>query len=121
MFSIVIITKNEQTVIEKTLLSIQGLSNDIIIVDSGSTDNTIKICEQYNVTIIKTSWEGYGENKNKGIKAAKNDWILSIDADESVDSTLKDSLLKLDLTSENIVYKIKRRNFFIVININFNL
>ena len=113
MFSIVIITKNEQSIIEKTLLSIQGLSNDIIIVDSGSTDNTIKICEQYNVTIIKTSWEGYGENKNKGIKAAKNDWILSIDADESVDATLKDSLMKLDFTSENIVYKINRRNFFL--------
>jgi glycosyltransferase involved in cell wall biosynthesis len=67
MFSIVIITKNEESVIENTLISIQGLSNDIIIVDSGSTDNTIKICEKYSTTIIKTSWDGYGTNKNKGI------------------------------------------------------
>jgi len=112
MLSVVIITKNEAHIIANTLQSLQGLSRDIIIVDSGSTDDTLTICKKFAVTIIETSWEGYGENKNKGIAAAKNDWILSLDADEILDPTLRNEILKLNLQDENIVYKLRFLNFF---------
>ena len=82
--SVVIITKNEGHIIDKTLQSVQGITNDIIIVDSGSTDNTLDICRQFNTTIIETSWNGYGPTKNKGIEAARHEWILNLDADDNV-------------------------------------
>lgn len=112
MLSVVIITKNEAHIIGNTLQSLQGVSDDIVIVDSGSTDETIAICKKFNTTIIETSWDGYGANKNKGIDAAKNDWILSLDADEAIDTELKNELIKLRFTGENSVYKLNYHNFF---------
>ncbi len=82
------------------------------MVDSGSTDNTIGIAKKYNITVVNTSWLGYGNTKNKGIDHAKYDWIFSADADEAVDKTLKEALLTLDLSKEEkSVYKVKRKNF----------
>ena len=112
MLSIVIITKNEAHIIGNTLRSLQGVSDDIIIVDSGSTDDTIAICKNFNAAVIETTWDGYGPNKNKGIDAAKNDWILCLDADEAIDEVLKTEILKLKPENENVVYKLAYRNFF---------
>jgi glycosyltransferase involved in cell wall biosynthesis len=110
--SAVIITKNEAHIIGTTLNSLQGVTDDIIIVDSGSTDSTLTICQQFGATVIETTWDGYGANKNKGIAVAKHNWILNIDADEVLDATLNQSLKQLDLTNENIVYEFKFKNFF---------
>ena len=110
--SVVIITKNEAHIIANTLQSLQTVTNDIVIVDSGSTDETVNICKQFMATIIETNWEGYGLTKNKGAAAAKYDWILSLDADEAIDEKLKQSLRRLCLKDENEVFKITRRNFF---------
>lgn len=112
MLSIVIITKNEAHIIGNTLRSVEDISDDIIIVDSGSTDDTIAICKKYNTKIIQTKWEGYGANKNKGIEVAKNNWILSLDADETIDAELKKTIIQLRDLKENQVFKIKRKNFF---------
>ena len=110
--SVVIITKNEAHIIGNTLQSLQGVSDNIIIVDSGSTDETISICRKYNAHVIETNWAGYGITKNKGIDAATNDWILSLDADEAIDEKLKTVFLQLDLSNENNVYELKFKNFF---------
>jgi glycosyltransferase involved in cell wall biosynthesis len=110
--TVVIIAKNEAYSIANTLQSLKGLTDDIIIVDSGSTDETVNICKQFMATIIETNWEGYGLTKNKGAAAAKYDWILSLDADEAIDEKLKQSLRRLSLKDENEVFKITRRNFF---------
>ncbi len=110
--SVVIITKNEAHIIEQTLQSLQPLFTDVVIVDSGSTDNTIAICNKFNTHIIETGWDGYGANKNKGIDVAKNDWILSLDADEAIDVKLKKSLLDIKLMNQEDVYDIRRKNFF---------
>lgn len=112
MLSIVIITKNEAHIIGNTLQNLQEISEDIIIVDSGSTDDTIAICKKFNTTIIETKWDGYGVNKNKGIDVAKNDWILSLDADEVIDEELKKAIIQLREQKENHVFNIKRKNFF---------
>lgn len=110
--SVVIITKNEAHIIGNTLQSLQPVIGDIVIVDSGSTDETIAICKKFNATIIETGWDGYGINKNKGITAAKNNWILSLDADEAIDEELKAALTGLNEKEEEIVYNIRFKNFF---------
>ncbi len=110
--SVVIITRNEAHIIGNTLQSLQGVTDDIVIVDSGSTDNTISICKQFNANIIETGWNGYGPNKNKGIAAAKHDWILNLDADEAIDVELKTYLLTLDLNDDSVVYEANFKNFF---------
>lgn len=110
--SVVIITKNEAHIIANTLQSLQPVIQDIVIVDSGSTDETIAICKQFNATVIETDWSGYGINKNKGIAAAKYDWILSLDADEAIDEELKQSLTQLALQNDMEVFDIRFKNFF---------
>jgi glycosyltransferase involved in cell wall biosynthesis len=112
LISVVIITKNEAHIIGNTLQSLYGLADDIVIVDSGSTDETISICKQFNAHIIQTTWDGYGNNKNKGIDAAVHNWILNIDADEAIDEVLKQTLLDMQLQNENEVFEIKFKNFF---------
>lgn len=110
--SVVIITKNEAHIIGNTLKSLQPVTNDIVIVDSGSTDNTIALCKQMNATVIETGWGGYGINKNMGIAAAKHDWILSLDADEAIDETLQQSLRQLAVKGNSEVFDIRFKNFF---------
>jgi (heptosyl)LPS beta-1,4-glucosyltransferase len=110
--SVVIITKNEAHIIANTLQSLQGLTDDIVIVDSGSTDDTVAICKKMNARVFETGWAGYGINKNMGIDAAKNDWILSLDADEAIDAELQQNLLGLSLANEEEVFDIRFKNFF---------
>jgi len=110
--SVVIIARNEAKVIGNTLQSLQQITDDIVVVDSGSTDDTIGICRKFNATVIETSWEGYGINKNKGIAVARHNWILSLDADEAIDAELSTALAGLSLDDELEVFNIRFRNFF---------
>ena len=110
--SVVIITKNEAHIIANTLQSLQAVTDDIVIVDSGSTDETVAICKKFNAVVIETDWGGYGINKNKGIEAAKHDWVLSLDADEAIDAELQKSLLQLVLANDHEVFNMQFKNFF---------
>lgn len=110
--SVVIIAKNEAHIIGKTLQSVQGITDDIVIVDSGSTDDTIAICEKYHVKVIKTTWLGYGKTKNIGIAAAKHNWILSLDADEALDQVLQSTLKSINFLNETIAYTLKFKIYF---------
>jgi glycosyltransferase involved in cell wall biosynthesis len=92
--SVVIITNNEASNIERTLVSALKVSSDIIIVDSFSTDNTLEVCKKFPVSIYQHKWEGYAAQKNYGNSFAKYDWILSIDADEEVSSELVEEIRK---------------------------
>ena len=110
--SIVIITKNEAEIIAKCIVKARLITDDIIIVDSGSTDETLEIAHSFGCRIFKTFWDGYGANKNKGIDVAKYDWILSIDADEVPDEELIKSLHTLTLDNVDVIYDIKFRSYF---------
>lgn len=109
--SVVIVCKNEAGVIAGTLKSFSGLTDDIIIYDNGSTDGTQEIIKQFPVQLHEGNWEGFGQTKNKAGQFAKYDWILSMDADESIDEELKNNLLSLDLADVTIVYELKFKNF----------
>ena len=110
--SAVIITRNEGHIIDYTLQGLAGVAGDIVIVDSGSSDNTVDICRQYHATIIESRWEGYGPNKNRGIDAAKNDWILNLDADEVIDESLRQSILSIKTNDPHEVFEMQFRNYF---------
>lgn len=109
--SVVIICKNEAADISKTLQSLEGLTNDVVVYDNGSTDGSIEIIRKFNVHLHQGSWEGFGKTKNKAIDLAQYDWVLSLDADEAIDAELKQALLDLQLDDKNVVYQLKFKNF----------
>lgn len=110
--SVVIICKNGSAHIADTLNSVQGIGNELLLYDSGSTDNSIQMAKAYGATIVHGSWEGYGRNRYKAGQLAKYDWILMIDTDEVLDEDLKKAILNLDLTQTNMVYNMRYKNFF---------
>jgi glycosyltransferase involved in cell wall biosynthesis len=108
--SAVIITFNEEEHLEKCLKSLQGVADEIVVVDSNSTDNTRVICEKFNVKFVEQKFLGYKEQKNFAITQTSYDHILSLDGDEALSDELKNSILKL---KENWVldgYYANRRN-----------
>ena len=98
--SCVIITHNEEERIAKTLES-AAWCDEIIVVDSGSTDKTIDICRQYGCRVEHRNFNGFGEQKQFAVSLTSNNWILSIDADEVVTTELKEEILTL-LSKKNI-------------------
>jgi len=93
--SVVIITFNEEKNIERCLKSIEGIADDIIIIDSFSTDKTEEICKAKGVRFIQHKFDGHIEQKNWAITQAKYPHILSLDADEAIDEILKKSILEI--------------------------
>ncbi len=91
--SVVIITFNEEANIGRTLESVQPLVADgkgeIIVVDSGSTDHTVKIAKSFGAKVFVEEWKGFAAQKNSAIDKAQGDWILSLDADEEVERDLE--------------------------------
>ncbi|HUR66067.1 MAG TPA: glycosyltransferase family 2 protein [Chitinophagaceae bacterium] len=110
--SVVIVCKNEAAIIGTTLQSLQGLTDDIVVYDNGSTDGTQELVKQFPVRIYEGTWEGFGKTKNKAIAQARYDWILNIDADETIDEELKRSLKQVQPENEKTVYEMAFSNFF---------
>ena len=106
--SVVIITFNEEKNIERCLQSVQGVADDVVVIDSFSIDKTESICKAYNVTFIPHTWEGYSATKNFANAQAKHNWILSLDADEALSDELKQSLLALKQLPELTTAKFNR-------------
>lgn len=90
--SVVIITLNEEKNIERCLRSVEGLTDDIVVVDSGSDDLTASICHSFGVRFYTKEWAGYTEAKNYANSLAKYPLILSLDADEALSDELKKSI-----------------------------
>ncbi|QKJ29930.1 glycosyltransferase family 2 protein [Mucilaginibacter mali] len=110
--SVIIITKNEAEIISRTIAMARLITDDIVVIDNGSNDDTVEIAATNNCRIFKADWHGYGANKNKGIAHARYKWILSIDADEIIDKDLIHSLFRLDYSKENVVYDIRFKTYF---------
>lgn len=111
-FSIVIVCKNEAEALQRTLPGWQRVTDDIVLYDNGSTDNTLTIAKQYpNVHIQRGPWMGFGATKQKAVALARYDWILSIDADEALDEMLQQQLVTLHLTDPKTVYDIRFKTF----------
>lgn len=91
----VIITYNEEEHLEKCLKSLVDIVDEIVVIDSFSTDKTPEICSAFNVRFIQHEFEGYIEQKNFAISQANFDYILSLDGDEALSETLKESILQV--------------------------
>ena len=95
--SVVIITYNEEKNIKACLDAVMGLSDDIVVVDSFSTDKTREICENYsNVNFIQHKWDGYSKQKNYANSLVKYPYLLSLDADEVISKELMSSIKQID-------------------------
>ena len=110
MLSVVVITYNESKNIKRCLDSVKGIADEIIVVDSGSTDNTVAIAKSCGAKVIHQEWLGFGEQKNFANSLVQNSWILSLDADEALSSELKEEITLVLKNPYYKVYKINRRN-----------
>ncbi|MEW6653929.1 MAG: glycosyltransferase family 2 protein [Bacteroidota bacterium] len=111
--SVVIIAFNEEANLAECLESVNW-ADEIIVVDSFSTDKTIEIAKKYTNKIFQKKWEGFAHQRKFSLEMAASEWILSIDADERVTPELKNSILKvLENASETNGYKAARRNYFL--------
>ena len=93
--SVVILTFNEEKNIERCILSVKDIADDIIVVDSFSTDRTEEICKSNGVRFVQNRFEGHIEQKNFAINHARFPHILSLDADEQISEELKLSILRV--------------------------
>tara|TARA_B110000003_G_scaffold266090_1_gene292645 strand:- start:4836 stop:5585 length:750 start_codon:yes stop_codon:yes gene_type:complete len=115
--SVVIITKNASCTIGSTLETLKDFK-EIIIYDSGSTDTTLDIIKSYkNAFLYSGDFFGFGDTKNHALSLASNDWIFSLDADESLSDELIKSLIDLKLEPK-LVGQVLRKNFFMGMEMN---
>lgn len=109
--SVVIIAKNNENTIQKTLESLVSFT-DVVVYDNGSTDTTMDIAKKFsNVNLVQGEFHGFGWTKNKAVSYAKNDWVVIIDSDEVIDTQLLDTLQTKDL-DENKVYQLNFKAFY---------
>ena len=92
--SAVVITFNEERNIKRCLKSLVGVADEIVVVDSYSTDRTEEICRSFNARFIKHRFEGHIQQKNWAILQASSPYILSLDADEALSDNLRTSILR---------------------------
>ena len=107
--SIFIITKNEADIIEANLKQASKLATEIIVVDSGSTDQTVAIAKRYSDKVYHQDWLGYGPQKNYALSLCSNEWVLSLDADEVLTDELITEIKSLAYDKD--AYQIARRFF----------
>ncbi|MCR9171200.1 MAG: glycosyltransferase family 2 protein [bacterium] len=106
--SATIITLNEERNIGRCIQSLQGVADEIIVLDSFSTDRTEEICKEAGVRFEQRKWEGYSASKNYLNSLATYDYILSLDADEALDEDLRKAILKVKDDAHPGVYSVNR-------------
>jgi len=114
--SVCIITLNEEANIARTLKSVRGIADEIIIVDSGSTDATMTLAREQGAKVFSETWKGFALQKNSALAKASCDFILSLDADEEVSPELAASIGALVSSSESpqfAGYTMNRRNMYL--------
>jgi len=111
--SVALITRNEAANLPRTLASVRW-ANEIVVVDSGSTDATLEIARTAGARVFEESWKGFAAQKNSAIAHCTGDWILSLDADEEVSPELAQEIQAL-LAGEpaSCAYRIPRLNHFL--------
>ncbi len=111
--SVTIITKNEEAAIAACLVSV-AWADEVVVVDSGSTDKTVEICKAHGVIVHSTTqWHGFGPQKNIALNLASHDLVLSIDADECVSSALRAEIEQaLSVNTNNVAYQIPRSSSY---------
>lgn len=111
--SVVVITFNEEEVIGACLKSVQSIADEIIVVDSFSTDDTKAECLKFKARFVERKWTGYSATKNFAIGLATNSLILSLDADEQLDEEAIQAIQKVKNQNQLVDgFSINRKNFY---------
>lgn len=110
--SVAIIAKNEAANLEACLASVLW-ADEIVVIDSGSTDQTVDIARRMGARVIETpDWPGFGRQKNRSLDATRCDWVLTIDADERVSEALKSEIQAAVAQNQRYAYSSPRLTFF---------
>ena len=110
--SVIIITKNEAHAIADCLRSV-AWADEIIVVDSVSTDDTVSICQQHGAKVsITQNWPGFGQQKNRALALATQPWVLSLDADERVTPELQAEIKQVIASNAEASYRMPRRSSY---------
>ena len=110
--SVVIITFNEENNIKRCLDSIEDIADEIVVLDSYSSDKTAEICFRYNAKFIQHKFEGHVEQKNEALSYATNDHVLSLDADEALSQELLSSIKSVKENCQYRAYSFNRLTFY---------
>lgn len=113
MISATIVTLNEEENIKKALDSLRDWVDEIVVVDSGSSDKTIEIAKEYKAKIFFRKFDNFGSQKNWAASKTEGDWILSVDADEEIPKELADEMREAVETDQYSGFLIGRRNFIL--------
>jgi len=108
--SAAIITKNEEQRLPDCLKSLSFV-NEIIVVDSGSTDRTVEIAKAFGCRVYVEDWKGYGPQKNSAIEKCNDDWVLILDADERVTEETREVIIKTLKGPTADAYSFRRKNY----------
>lgn len=112
MLSVIIIAKNEERNLRRCLESVKW-ATQIVVLDSGSIDNTVNIAKAYTREVYSTDWQGYGVQKERALSYATEDWVLNLDADEAVGDELKSELLEAIQSDRAEAYRVPiQMNFY---------
>ncbi|MFA7383641.1 MAG: glycosyltransferase family 2 protein [Desulfurivibrionaceae bacterium] len=109
--SVAIITKNEEDRLPECLASV-AFADEVVVVDSGSTDRTREIARQFGAAVYEESWQGFGRQKQLAIDRCRHDWVLVLDADERVDSATQAEIREVLVTGSHVAYSFPRKNYF---------
>jgi glycosyltransferase involved in cell wall biosynthesis len=112
LLSAVLITRNAAAVLETCLESL-AFADEIVVVDSASTDATAAIAARFGARVVQKEWLGFGRQKQFAVEQAKHDWVLCLDADERVSPQLAASILAALAGPVSPVYRMPRRNRFL--------
>lgn len=110
--SSVIITLNEEQNIARCINSLKRVSDEIIVVDSFSTDNTVEICNELGARVLQRKFTGYRDQKQWAAEQAQNDFVLSLDADEELSEKLIESILELKKNPVGDAFTMNRLNSY---------
>lgn len=111
--SLCMIVKNEASHIGNCLESVKDFVDEIIIIDTGSTDQTTEICEQFSATIYQYEWgDDFSAARNFGLQLCQKDWILWLDADETIDSNAKETITSCLQTTDEQIIQLPIINYF---------
>src|SRR5262252_6139708 len=110
--SVTIITRNAASQIEGCLASV-AFADEIVVVDSGSTDDTVQLAVRGGARVIRKEWLGFGPQKQFAVESASHDWVLCVDADERISDALRESIVTELGSPRGRVYSMPRCNRFL--------
>jgi len=110
--SVAIITRNAAALLERCLASV-AFAEEVVVVDSGSTDGTVELAARHGARVVRKEWLGFGAQKQFAVDAASHEWVLCVDADEWLSPELSEDIVAELKAPRGFVYAIPRRNRFL--------